>query len=230
MKRYKTILFDADNTLLDFLRSERAALTDTLTAMGVRFNEEMLSVYSRINDSAWKRLERGAITKQELRTLRFREFCDCFKLALDATTMADTYLRLLSTKSFLLPGAVDVCQKLAEHCRLYIITNGISSVFHGRFDCTPLFSLFLDTFVSEEIGCEKPAKAYFEAVATRISDFDPATTLVVGDSLTSDVAGGINAGLDTCWLNTTGKEAPADMPITYTVKQLEDVVPLVLNA
>ncbi len=230
MTGYKTILFDADNTLLDFLRSERAALTKALSALGITPTEERLSVYSRINDNAWKRLERGEITKQELKTIRFREFCEYFQLNADPTVMADTYLRMLATQGFLISGALEVCKTLAEHCRLYIITNGIAAVQHGRFDNSPLFPFFCGCFISDEIGHEKPAKAFFDAVAAAIPDFDPATTLVVGDSLTSDIAGGINAGLDTCWLNAKGKEPPESMPITYVIKRLEELIPLVLDA
>ena len=230
MARYGTVLFDADNTLLDFLRSEREALSDTLRKMGIAPNEELIATYSRINDANWKRLERGEITKSELRTARFAEFCAHFGFALDAVEMADNYLNALCTKRFLMDGALQVCEALAKSCRLYIVTNGIAAVQHGRFDSSPLARFFDATFISDELGVEKPAKAFFDAVAARIPDFDPADTLVVGDSLTSDIAGGINAGLDTCWFNPKGKVAPADMPITYTVEKLEDVVPLVLGA
>ena len=230
MARYRTVLFDADNTLLDFLRSEREALTDMLIEMGVTPDEQMIVTYSAINEAVWKRLERGEITKSELRVTRFVEFCRQFGLSIDVTKMADVYLRALSTKRFLMDGALEVCRTLAAHCRLYVITNGIAAVQHGRFDSSPLAPLFCDTFISDELGCEKPAKAYFDKVAARIPAFDPATTLVVGDSLTSDMAGGINAGLDTCWFNPKGKALPADLPVTYTVARLEDVIPLVLGA
>ena len=230
MARYKTVLFDADNTLLDFLRSEREALSDTLLKMGITPGEELITTYSRINDANWKRLERGEITKSELRTARFAEFCAHFGFALDAVEMADNYLNALCTKRFLMPGAVALCERLSKECRLYIITNGIAAVQHGRFDHSPLAPFFSGAFISDELGCEKPAKAFFDLVAASIPDFDPVTTLVVGDSLTSDIAGGINAGLDTCWFNPAGKPAPADMPITYTVEKLEDVIPPVLGA
>ena len=230
MARYRTVLFDADNTLLDFMRSEREALTDTLLKMGVTPDENMIATYSRINDANWRRLERGEITKTELRVNRFAEFCDCYGWSFDAAAMAEAYTNALGTKRFLMAGALEVCRTLSKDCRLYIITNGIASVQHGRFDSSPLAPLFTGAFISDEMGCEKPSKAFFDIVAANIPDFDPATTLVVGDSLTSDIAGGIGAGLDTCWFNTKKSAVPEQMPITYVVEKLEEILPLVLGA
>jgi len=226
--RYHTVLFDADNTLLDFARSERAALCDALAQMGVAADDGMVAAYSAINDAMWKKLERGEITKSTLREARFGEFCARYGLDLDVGALADRYVDSLATQCFLMDGALAVCTALARHCRLYVITNGMARVQHGRFDSSPLYPLFEGAFISDEIGHEKPSTAFFDAVKRGIPDFDPATTLVVGDSLTSDIAGGIASGLDTCWYDRHGKGAPHDMAITYTVHRLEELIPLVL--
>lgn len=228
MARYDTILFDADNTLLDFSRSEREALTDALSGFGISVTEQMLEEYSRINAAVWKRLEKGEIDKISLRTVRFVEFCNRFALPVEVNALANAYLQALSTKSYTLAGAKEVCKTLSQYCRLYIITNGIAFVQHGRFSSCELTPFFEKRFISEEMGAEKPERAFFDAVFSQIPDFDSTKTLVVGDSLSSDIAGGIGAGLDTCWYNPQGKSAPVDMPITYTVSHLEDVIPLVL--
>ena len=227
--RYDTVLFDADNTLLDFSRSEREALFDALTAFGISVTEQMIGVYSQINAAIWKRLERGEMDKISLRTVRFAEFCEHFSLSVDVNALASAYLQALATKSYTVTGATEVCEVLSQHCRLYIITNGIAFVQHGRFSNCVLTPYFKERFISEEMGAEKPERAFFDAVFQKIPDFDPAKTLVVGDSLTSDIAGGIRAGLDTCWYNPQRKPAPEGMAITYTVSRLEDVIPLVLG-
>ncbi len=229
MPRYTTVLFDADNTLLDFNRSEREALLDALQGMGVPTSEDMVLAYSRINLSFWKKLERGEITKAALREARFAAFCQEFDLTLDVPALAVAYTDALATKAYLIPGAEQACHALCSHARLCIITNGLKSVQEGRFDRSPLKPMFSQVFISEEIGAEKPHKAYFDAVAAALPDFDPQKTLVVGDSLTSDIQGGINAGLDTCWFNPTGAPAPDGMPITYVIARPEEVVPLVLG-
>ncbi len=228
MPRYSTILFDADNTLLDFDRSEREALLDALRFVGVTPVEEMIPVYSRINVANWKKLEQGLITKSALRVARFSEFCEYYGLDVDVTALSDAYTRILATKSYLIDGALEVCRALKPHCRLYVITNGIASVQVGRFDPSPLYPLFEKAFISEEIGVEKPARAFFDAVEAQIPYFDARDTLVVGDSLTSDIQGGINAGIDTCWFNRKGEQIPADMPINYVISSLQDLPALIL--
>jgi 2-haloacid dehalogenase len=227
--RYDTILFDADNTLLDFTRSEREALVDALASFGVSATERMIGEYSRINAAIWKRLERGEIDKISLRTARFAEFCAQFSLSLDVDRLAATYLNALSTKSYIIRGADTVCAALHKHCRLYIITNGIAFVQHGRFSSCELTPFFAECFISEELGAEKPERAFFDAVFAKIPAFDPSKTLVVGDSLSSDIAGGIGAGLDTCWYNPQEKPCPDGMPITYVISHLEELLPLVLD-
>jgi FMN phosphatase YigB (HAD superfamily) len=144
--------------------------------------------------------------------------------------MATAYTDFLSTKSYLIDGALATCRALSGECRLYVITNGIGYVQHGRFDPSPISRYFSGTFISEELGAEKPDRAYFDRVAAMIEGFDPATTLIVGDSLSSDMAGGVASGIDTCWFNPRGGACPESLPITYTVARLEDVVPIALGA
>lgn len=230
MARYDFLLLDADETLLDFPRAERDALCDALRVMEISPDEEMIGTYSEINNGFWKMLERGEIGKTELRTARFEAFCRHYGFQIDVPRLAVAYTDALATKGYLLPHALEVCRTLSAHCKLYIITNGIATVQRGRFEPSPLRELVQDLFISEEIGAEKPSLAYFEAVAARIPDFDRKRALVIGDSLSSDMRGGYQAGIDTCWFNPTGKQAPADLPITYTVSTLEALVPLVLGA
>ena len=230
MSRYKTVLFDADNTLFDFSRAERTAIASTMQDFGIAASEAYIALYSRINDEMWKRLERGEITKGELRVARFADFLAAIGAAADAPAMADVYVAHLSEQVFPIGGAVELVRELACTHRLYIITNGIASVQHKRFDASPFVPYFKDLFISEEIGYEKPHPAFFAAVAERIPDFDAAAALVVGDSLSSDIAGGVAAGLDTCWYNPNGSVNTKDLPITYTVRTLAEILPLVRQA
>lgn len=229
MAKYEFLLLDADETLFDFARCERDALLDALRDAGITPNEEMIATYSEINDGFWKMLERGEIGKSELRVARFESFCRHYGFQVDVPRLAVGYTDALSTKGFLISGALEVCRELAAHCKLYIITNGIATVQRGRFEPSPLRELVQELFISEELGAEKPNSAYFEAVAAKIPNFDRKKALVVGDSLSSDMRGGVYAGIDTCWYNPKGKSAPADLPITYTVRTLEDLIPLVLG-
>ena len=230
MAKYEFLLLDADETLFDFTRCEHDALCDALREVGIEPNEEMIHTYSAINDRFWKMLERGEIEKNELRVARFTEFCRHYGFEVDVPRLATGYTDALSTKGYLIPGALEVCRKLAKHCKLYIITNGIATVQRGRFEPSALRELIQELFISEEIGAEKPSSLYFDTVASRIPDFSCEKALVVGDSLSSDMRGGINAGIDTCWFNPKNKEAPKDLPITYVIRTLEALLPLVLGA
>ena len=168
MPRFETLLFDADNTLFDFSRAEKNALTDTLNAFGVVPTEALIASYSRINDEMWRRLERGEITKEALRTARFAVFCSTHGFAIDETKMAVFYMDALSKQTVLVEGALEVCQRLSAVCRMYIVTNGIKSVQTRRFAASALKEYFLDVFISEEIGYAKPDKRFFERCFEKI--------------------------------------------------------------
>ncbi len=220
MKKYKYLLFDADNTLFDFAACERAALFATFKNAGIILDDEKIACYSRINDSFWKALERGEVTKEALRYKRFESFCAEYGFKLDAREIASEYLRLLGLQIEMMDGAVETLEYYSPKYELYLITNGIKSVQTSRLAKSGLYKYFLNVFISEELGAEKPSKAYFDAVAAAIHDFNKDEALIIGDSLTSDIRGGINYGIDTCWMNINGAEVPEDMDITYTVKSL----------
>ena len=226
MKKYKWLLFDADNTLLDFTRAERAGITDTLISMGLPATDEVVTTYSKINDGLWKDLERGFVTKERLKVLRFERLCQHYSLEGDPVAIAGEYVKNLSKYGFLCDGALELCRTLYGKYDMYIITNGIKVIQDSRFGKSGIKDYFIRSFISDEIGCEKPGRAFFDHVANSIDGFDPAYALVIGDSLTSDILGGVNYGIDTCWVNPKGHEKPAELPITYTVTKLSEVARL----
>ena len=226
--KYQTILFDADGTLLDFKRAEASALSDTLIHFSLPDNKEVHDVYSTANMEQWSLLEQKLVTRAELKINRFQNFCDRIGYSRNAAEMADFYEATLSSKSFLLDGALEICQTLAKHCKLYIITNGFIRIQTGRFANSPLTPLMSRIFISEEIGVEKPDTAFFDWVASEIPDFNKKTALVVGDSLSSDIEGGIRAGIDTCWFNPNGVSTPERKEITYTISSLSQLKQIIL--
>ena len=226
--RYHTVLFDADGTLLDFLRSEREAVTDVLVELGVSVDEKMTDAYSRINDELWKQLERGEMTKSILFYRRFELLFERYGIVADARKTAMRYMELLSHKGHTLPGATELCARLkksAEGVRLCIVTNGTEWIQQGRLADSGLEAYFDEIFISDRIGAPKPKRQFFEFVATHLSDFDPTDTVVVGDSLTSYIVGGIGYGLDTCWYNPAGLEAPCELAekLTYDARSFDEV-------
>jgi 2-haloacid dehalogenase len=226
---YRIALFDADNTLLDFTLAEHDALCECLAARGLPTDEGTVSVYSAINDSHWKKLEKGLTTREQLKVARFAEFFSVMGYGGDPSAMADDYVAALSRQRHLVDGALELVKSLYGKCRLYIITNGITAVQKSRFGPCPLAPYFDACFISEEMGCAKPEKRFFDMVAEAIPDFDPAQAVVIGDSLSSDIKGGIGAGLDTCWYNPQGKTAPEGLNISYTVRDLGEITRIVLG-
>jgi YjjG family noncanonical pyrimidine nucleotidase len=227
--KYTTILIDADDTLLDFKRAEHDALTKTLESFSIEPSDLVTSVYSEINDGYWKLLEKGGITKEALRVRRFEDLCTHFGFNKNAERMASIYEKTLGTMTYLLNGALELCRDLSSRYRLYIVTNGIKDVQMGRLYNSEIKDLFITAFVSEEMGSEKPRVEYFDAVAERIPEFDKEKTIIIGDSLSSDIKGGINYGIDTCWYNPKNKAAPKDMEITYIVNSFDDIRKLLLE-
>lgn len=223
--KYDTILFDADGTLLDFHRSEREALSESLQAYGITPTEEMIAEYSQINDSLWKLLERGEIEKPVLFYRRFEILFERYGFTDDSRGVAEEYMQRMCTKGYFLEGAEALCARLQGKVRLYIVTNGTGFIQRGRCAVSGLGQYFEDSFISDVIGVEKPHRAFFEYVAAHIPAFDPEKTLIVGDSLTSDMQGGVNFGIDTCWYNPDGKAVSPALAgkLTYVVDTYDGV-------
>ncbi len=220
--KYNTILFDADGTLLDFKRSEDEAVRDTMSSFGIVPNNELVSKYSEINDGLWKALERGEIEKSVLLYHRFELFCEYYGFNCDAKEMAKSYMENLSKMSYILDGAEELCKKLYGKVKMYIVTNGVEYIQKGRFAGCSITKYFDDIFISGMIGYEKPDINYFKKVEEIVS-FDKSKTLIVGDSLSSDIKGGVNYGIDTCWYNPSIKPAPSDMSITHIAKDFDSI-------
>ena len=223
---YEIILLDADGTLLDFSRSEREAVAMTLSEAGLPSDDGVILTYSEINDSLWKMLERGEIQKSVLFYRRFELLLERFGWQGDALAMAKRYMECLSHKGYLIDGAEELCRRLSRDHRLYIVTNGTEWIQRGRLADSGLLPYMSDVFISDLIGAPKPRAEFFTYVAEHISGFDPDRTLIVGDSLSSDMAGGIAYGIDTCWYNPKGAAVPPEMrgKLTGVVSDFEELV------
>lgn len=220
MKKYKYLLFDADNTLLDFSRSEEAAIRLSMIAFGISPTDELCKSYSRINLSLWKALERKEIDKSTLKTKRFELFLKENSLQGDHVLMAKYYMDSLSRQSFVMDGAKELLIALKNDYEIYIITNGIGFIQRGRMGASDINGLYKKLYISDEIGFEKPDVRYFERVFEDIEGFDPRRALIIGDSLTSDIKGAVSCGIDCCYFTPQGKMPSGDIRPTYTITEL----------
>jgi len=227
MPRYKKILFDLDGTLLDFEKTERAALTNTLNELGIEPSEENITTYAKINEELWRQLEKGRIEKDKLKTERFRQFFNAVNVVSDENKASDIYINNLSKTIFYIDGAIKICEELSRECELAIITNGIAKVQHSRHKLTEFAKYFSYQFISEDIGRPKPYKEFFDHVFAEMKIEDLSEVLVVGDSLTSDIKGANNAGVACCWYNPEGLLNDTDSICDYVISSLDELKKIV---
>lgn len=223
MQEFTLLLFDADETLLDFSLSERTALRASLRDAGVLITEEMLEVYKKVNKSYWLRLEKGELTQAQLETGRFADFLRLYGISADPVELNNAYLCHLSECTFLVPGALDLCRRLHGKYHMSVVTNGISWMQSRRIAASALSPFFEHVFISEESGYRKPQREFFDRVFSVYGDEMRRSTLMIGDSLTADIAGGNNAGIETCWIDRRGEHVPPQIRVGYHIKSLDEI-------
>jgi YjjG family noncanonical pyrimidine nucleotidase len=231
IKRYQAFILDADNTIFDFDRAERAALREALLANGYEaIPEDVFSRYHRINDELWKLFERGLIHQEQLRVERFRRLVADLPrskhktLAPDPAVIGQQYIDALSEKGFLIAHAHTVLRSMSSKVPLLLLSNGIAAVQRRRIDCSGIGSYFKDILISAEVGLAKPDPAIF-ALAIEKLQYRKDRVLCVGDSPSSDIRGGHDAGLDTCWFAAPGAEYPPGEPgPSYTIRDLRQLL------
>ena len=220
---YRFLLIDLDDTILDFHKAEKIALGRTLADFGIDPTEEIRALYSRINRDHWQRLERKELTRDQVLLGRFATLFEVLGKTEDATLCARCYENHLSQGHWFLPGALEALESLEKKYQLYLASNGTSRVQHGRLDSANIRHLFRDIFISHEIGVNKPDPEYFRRCFAKIPDFDPKKAMIVGDSLTSDIQGGIGVGIATCWINPQHKPACDEIKPDYELESLSQL-------
>ena len=227
MAKYYCILFDADNTLLNFDAAENKALAETLVNYGIEPDAETVQTYRTINEELWRQLEKGQIRREKLFSERFSRFLKTIDAAGDGVEMNRFYLEQLSTPPDLMSAEVlDVLRELSEVATLAIVSNGAQMVQTRRLAESGILNFMEDVFVSEKMDAEKPNRKIFDAALRALGVENREHVLMVGDGLSSDIQGGANAGLDTCWYNPNHAENPGKVVPTYEIADLKELYPL----
>ncbi len=224
---YKFLLFDLDHTLLDFTRGEEVALTEFLTSMAVDDIQTFKDIYRPINQAMWKDLEKGNITKKELVNTRFSRVFAHFGHQVDGAEMALRYQEFIGRQGQIFTGVDTLLQELTERgYHIYAATNGVTYIQKNRLFHSSIGSYFKEVFISEQMGIQKPEAAFYEKIAEQIPDFRPDKALMIGDSLTADVQGGNNAGIDTVWYNPTRLMNESKAVPTYIIHSYQELLEL----
>ncbi|MCT4796327.1 YjjG family noncanonical pyrimidine nucleotidase [Exiguobacterium alkaliphilum] len=221
MKRYEAILFDVDDTLLDFKQSEHVALQQLLAAYNVHMTDELKQQYVTINNGLWRAFERGEVGREDVLMGRHTQLFDTLGITIDAHEVEQRYRDHLHSGVHIIDGALELVQTLSEQYPLYIVTNGVTETQFKRLEASGLLPYFQDVFVSDATGSQKPMKPFFDYVFDRVPHVAPERGLIVGDSVTADIAGGRMYGLDTCWYNP--HEIAATVETTYEIQDLNEL-------
>ena len=224
---FEFLFLDLDDTILDFQKAEAVALSKTLRSFGLEPTETVLKRYNLINKAHWEALERKELTREQVLVGRFHVLFEEMGITVEPVKVARSYENNLSIGHWFLPGAEEAVERLSKKYKLYLASNGTAKVQAGRLKSANISRFFEEVFVSQELGANKPALEYFEKCFARIPGFQKSKAIIVGDSLTSDILGGQNAGIATCWVNPHHKERRADIRADYEIEalsQLEDLL------
>ena len=226
--RYQAMLVDADNTLFDFNESERRAILEVLEKYGYD-DPAAPQVYHECNDRQWKLLEKKQTTHDRLRVDRFTDFIARYGRSDDPEAMCADYVAALSRQHILIPGALEMMRLVSGSMPVAIVTNGIKQVQRARFGRSPMMEYAKALVISHEEGVDKPDPRLLYIALERLGGIAPENALMVGDSLTSDIAAANNAGMDACWYNPSGKPAPVNADIRYTITDIRDAAKCALS-
>ena len=222
---YKFLLFDLDHTLLDFDAAEDVALTQLLKEEGVADIQAYKDYYVPMNKSLWKDLELKKITKKELVNTRFSKLFSHFGIEKDGVYLAEHYQFYLAQQGQVFSGAMELLDSLIDRgYELYAATNGITTIQTGRLEQSGIAPFFKEIFISEQLHTQKPDAAFYEKIGARIPNFNKNHALMIGDSLTADIQGGNNAGIDTIWYNPHHLENHTQAQPTYVVHSYKDLL------
>jgi YjjG family noncanonical pyrimidine nucleotidase len=216
--RYTTLLFDLDHTLLDSVASEQTAFDLTLRAAGVDDPRAYFSVFADINSALWAGVERGDLSPNQVRSMRFEQLVAAAGLGAAPREMADTYVRGLGANGDLYPGALDMLTAVSDVATLALVTNGIGEVQRARIARTGIGPFFDAIVISGEVGTSKPGAAIFDLTFAELGNPERETTLMIGDNLSSDIVGGIDYGIDTCWYAPA--DTTTDLAVTHRIDNL----------
>ena len=224
---YTTVLFDLDFTLFDSETSEPEAFENVCTTFGFEATEAIIESFLAINKRLWAAVEAGDLTPNDVKTERFAELAAANDLDADPVAMADTYVYGLGAFGGLYPGAREMLDDVEQMATLALITNGIGEVQRTRIERLDLDRYFDAIVISGEVGTAKPGREIFDITYAELGNPQRTGSLIIGDSLSSDIRGGASYGIDTCWFDKAGNPTPADPAVTHHISELAGIPAIV---
>lgn len=227
MAEYKTILFDIDDTLLDFEKDQKIAFMEAMNVIDCKCTEEMYLDYNLINLEMWEMLNEGKVTLQELFIKRFELFFEKYGINQDEREFNEILTKAFQRTGTPIKGSKSALEQLKDECELVITSNGPKEQQYYRLENAGFSKYFSKIFISEELGCNKPNKEYFDIVFQNINNKEKSSILIVGDSISSDIIGGKNFGIDTCWYNARNKQNKTNIEPNYEIKDFIELLKII---
>jgi len=225
MSKYNILIFDADGTLFDFAKSEADALIKSFNKFNLHFDyNKHLKVYRTINHQIWSEFENGSISADNLKPERFRRFTSQFNFSIEPSVFSNAYLNYLAEAAFLLEGANGLLNKIKGKFKLVLLTNGLTKVQRRRFALTNMKEYFDAIIISEEVGFKKPQVEIFDLALKKIGHSNKSDVLMIGDNLSSDILGGKNYNIDTCWYNPTSIKNDLNIIPSFEVSSFQELL------
>lgn len=222
--KYEIIIFDADETLFDFNKSEKEAFRNTMVEFDIEYNEDYhLKIYKEINSKFWKEIEAGSITQQQLKVERFKRLSAVLNINFDAIEFANCYAKNLANSSHLYDESLSLIESLHKDYELILVTNGLTEIQDKRIRKSIIAKYFKNIIISEEVQVSKPDPRIFDFALKDIKKLNKSKILIVGDSLTSDIQGGINFGINTCWFNPHNIRNETNFKPTYEIANIMEL-------
>lgn len=224
---YRYLFFDVDDTLLDFQQTEKRSLQHLFAKQEIDFNQGTFQQYKQINHQLWQAYEKGEKSSQEVRESRFKLFFESLGKVVDGQVLEAEYREYLNQGHDLLGNSRQVLTKLAKTHELFVVTNGPTTTQQRRLKDAQIIHYFQEIFISEEVGYQKPQKEFFEKVFSQLPTVPKSQSLIIGDSLSADIQGGVNAGIDTAWLNPNQQAIAKELTPTFELSRLDDLLTIV---
>lgn len=218
--KYKFLLFDADGTLFNYDKAEILSLEQTFNYFNLEFDLSYIEVYRLINHQLWLEYEKGCVSTDVLKVKRFYLLFEKINIQVNLQLFSDQYLYYMANTTYLIDNALEVIQALHKQYQLILVTNGLKDVQRSRFEKSAIRKYFTKSIISEEVGAAKPDKVFFDAVFHLLGNPARSDVLIIGDGLSSDIQGGHNYNIDTCWFN------PKNTPYNINFKSIYEIASL----
>lgn len=225
----KALLFDLDDTLLDFRASETYALEKIFQNVHIPYNKENIALYHRVNLSLWQAYEEGKIPREGITNARFPQFFEKMGNKEDGLLAEESFRNYLIEANKLVPEAKEILGDLSGNYALYVVTNGVAVTQKNRLKKSGLDVFFNEVFISEELGVQKPDPQFFNEVFATIPQ-EKEEALIIGDSLSSDIKGGFLSQIESVWYNPKEIKNTTDISPTFEIKCLKELPKILKNS